>query len=103
MPPKQRVNSPKPSSKKRPASADSDDLPTPAGLLISCDIPTKQYIQYLNEVKPADKKFIVMDLDATHLLVKHKAKAEIEQKVEEWLDENVFSAVERVGEDISTV
>jgi TFIIH basal transcription factor complex TTD-A subunit len=81
----------------------SDDLPPPAGYLISCDIPTKQFIQYLNELKPVDKKFIIQDLDATHLLVKDNAREEITRKVEEWLDENVFSAVERVGEDLSTV
>jgi hypothetical protein len=28
------------------------DLPPCAGYLISCDVPTKQYIQYLNELKP---------------------------------------------------
>jgi TFIIH basal transcription factor complex TTD-A subunit len=71
----------------------------PTGFLISCDIPTKQFILYLNELKPVDKKFLLQDLDATHLLVKHTARDEITRRVEEWLDENVFSAVERVGED----
>mmetsp|Transcript_8459 Transcript_8459/g.11136 ORF Transcript_8459/g.11136 Transcript_8459/m.11136 type:complete len:127 (-) Transcript_8459:68-448(-) len=80
--------------------AAENDLPPPAGYLISCDIPTKQYIQYLNVLKePADKKFIVQDLDATHLLVKQKAKSEILEKVEDWENSNVYSAVEKVGED----
>ena len=39
-----------------------DDLPPSAGFLLSCDIPTKQYIQHLNELKPVDKKFILEDL-----------------------------------------
>jgi TFIIH basal transcription factor complex TTD-A subunit len=77
-----------------------EDLPPSAGYLIRCDVPTKQFIQYLNELKPVDKKFIIQDLDPTHLLVKRKAKEEISQRVEAWLDENVFSAVERVGEDL---
>lgn len=76
------------------------DLPPSAGYLISCDVPTKQYIQYLNHLKPVDKKFVIEDLDATHLLVKNKAREEIERKVEAWMDENVFSAVERVGENL---
>jgi TFIIH basal transcription factor complex TTD-A subunit len=88
---------------KKDATGTNDDLPPSAGYLISCDIPTKQFIQYLNELKPVDKKFIIQDLDATHLLVKHKAKDEITRKVEEWLDENVFSAVEKMGEDLATV
>jgi len=78
----------------------SNDLPPCKGYLISCDVPTKQFIQYLNELKPQDKKFILQDLDSTHLLVKMQAKDEIEKKVDDWMDENVFSSVERVGEDL---
>jgi TFIIH basal transcription factor complex TTD-A subunit len=74
-------------------------LPPPAGYLISCDVPLKQFIQYLNELKPVDKRFILQDLDATHLLIQSKAKEEIMKRVEEWEDSNIFSAVERVGED----
>ena len=65
----------------------SKDVPPPAGYLISCDVPTKQYIQHLNELKPVDKKFILEDLDATHLLVKKKVREEIDRKVEGWMDE----------------
>ena len=91
-------------------------------------MPTKQYIIYLNQLKNIDKKFIIEDLDSTHLLVKKKARDEISRKVEAWMDEvsirivqkerrkvgslmlcacladllpqNFFSAVERVGEDL---
>jgi len=76
------------------------DLPPSAGILLSCDVPTKQYICYLNRLKTVDKKFIIQDLDATHLLVKAKATEEIQRKVNAWMDENVFSSVERVGEDL---
>jgi hypothetical protein len=65
----------------------SKDVPPPAGYLISCDVPTKQYIQHLNELKPVDKKFIIEDLDATHLLVKKKVREEIDRKVEDWMNE----------------
>jgi hypothetical protein len=75
--------SPKPSGSGKAEK----DLPPSAGYLISCDIPTKQYIQHLNHLKPVDKKFILEDLDAEHLLVKMKARAEIEAKVEAWMDE----------------
>jgi TFIIH basal transcription factor complex TTD-A subunit len=75
-------------------------LPPSAGYLIACDVPTKQFIVHLNETKHADKKFIIRELDATHLLVKISARDEIERKVEEWLNENVWSSVDRVGEDL---
>mmetsp|Transcript_20406 Transcript_20406/g.29514 ORF Transcript_20406/g.29514 Transcript_20406/m.29514 type:complete len:98 (+) Transcript_20406:85-378(+) len=72
----------------------------PTGYLITCDVPTTQFIVYLNDLKPIDKKFIIEELDPTHLLVKERARAEIMRKVEEWMDSNVFSAVEKVGEDL---
>jgi TFIIH basal transcription factor complex TTD-A subunit len=83
------------------SNTDNNDstIPPPAGYLISCDVPLKQFIQYLNELKPVDKRFILQDLDATHLLINSKYKEEILKKVEEWEDSNIFSAVERVGED----
>jgi hypothetical protein len=67
--------------------------------LVSCDVLTKQFIQYKNELKPAEKKFTIQDLDVTHLLVKTKAREEIEHEVDKSLDENIFSAVEKTGED----
>jgi TFIIH basal transcription factor complex TTD-A subunit len=102
MGPKKKVESSSSSSKKVSPSGKSTtakhhhgdkdhkkskDVPPPAGYLISCDVPTKQYIQHLNELKPVDKKFILEDLDATHLLVKKKVREEIDRKVEGWMDE----------------
>lgn len=47
----------------------------------------KQFINHLNDKKVVDKKFILEDLDATHLLIKGEAREEIIQKVENWMDE----------------
>ena len=47
----------------------------------------KQFIIHLNDQKIADKKFIIEDLDATHLLIRGEMKDEIMRKVEEWMDE----------------
>ena len=95
-----RKNSAQSSSAANTKSATDSNLPTPA-YLISCDIPTKQYIMYLNEqiLGGPDKKFILQDLDATHLLIKPSARAEIDRKLDLWFDENIFSAIEKVGED----
>jgi len=62
----------------------------------------KQFIINLNDKKSADKKFILEDLDATHLLIKGDVRDEITRKVDEWMDENVFSTIERVGENLDT-
>lgn len=91
------------SSKKRglpkgnPEKSEGDVGPVAAGYLVSCDIPTKQFILRLNDLRA--KKFIIQDL-GTHLLVKEKAKDEILKKVEEWEDSNVWSSIEKVGEDL---
>ena len=90
-------------SKSDRASTESsnNDLPPSCGYLISLDVPMKQFIVHKNdEIAEPEKKFIIRDLDSTHLLVKHEAKEEIEREVEEFQNENVFSAVERVGEDL---
>ena len=80
-------------------STPSNELPS-TGYLVACDIPTKNFIQHLNDVKPREQRFIIKELDQTHLLVKHKARDEIEFEVEKWQNSNVFSAVEQVGENL---
>ncbi len=79
----------------------SQTLPS-AGFLVTCDPPTKQFIKILDKANKPDKKFILEDLDATHLLIDGRAKEEILRKVEAWQDENVFTNVERVGENLET-
>ncbi|KAL7549552.1 hypothetical protein ACHAWF_012820 [Thalassiosira exigua] len=73
-----------------------------AQYLLTCDPPMKQFIIHLNDQKISDKKFIIEDLDSTHLLIKGEARDEITRKVEEWMDENVYSTIERVGENLDT-
>lgn len=90
MPPKKKTRTSIPAASSA-ATQSSQDLPPPAGHMICCDVPTKQYILFLNELRPIEKRFVLDDLDATHLLVKAKSRAEIERKVEAWMDENVFS------------
>jgi hypothetical protein len=41
---------------------------------------------HLNDQKKSDKKFIIEDLDATHLLIKGDVRDEITKKVDEWMD-----------------
>jgi TFIIH basal transcription factor complex TTD-A subunit len=93
-----RSKSPTPATKKNSASSRSSKsskssksstagaLPS-AGFLITCDPPTKQYIKRLDDLKSNEKKFVLEDLDETHLLVKDKARAEIMRKVEDWMNE----------------
>ncbi len=78
----------------------STTKPAPSGYLISCDIPMKQFILKLNDDKTGDKKFILEDIDDTHLLIEGRAREEIRRAVDEWMDENIWSSAERVGENL---
>ncbi len=82
MPASKQTKSKKARTKSPKAAA---ALPS-AGYLLSCDPPIKQFIKTLDEAKTSDKKFILEDLDATHLLIKGKARDEILRKVEEFMD-----------------
>lgn len=75
-----------------------------SGFLLTCDVPTKQFIKHMNEKKSVDKQFILEDLDSTHLLIKggKKYKEEIMNKVNQWMDDNVFTLTERIGENLDT-
>ena len=78
------------SSSTTSSSSRSKHAPTAlpsAGLLLTCDPPTKQYIKRLDDLKSKDKKFVIKDLDATHLLIEKKARDEILRKVEDWMNE----------------
>ena len=93
MPPKRKAERKSTASSSNRSRANSsgsnkagNDLPASAGYLISCDVPTKQFIQHLDDLKTQDKKFTLEDLDAEHLLIKTQARAEIDAKVERWMD-----------------
>lgn len=85
-PPSKRGTKKSTTDKSSSSPSASSTLPS-AGLLLTCDPPTKQYIKRLDDLKSNDKKFVIEDLDDTHLLVKEKARDEILRKVEDWMNE----------------
>ncbi|KDO17496.1 hypothetical protein SPRG_16993 [Saprolegnia parasitica CBS 223.65] len=60
-----------------------------AGVLVKCDPPTKQYLKHLNAA-PGQKKFIIQDLDDTHLFIDPSPVVIefIKKKIDEWNDAN---------------
>jgi len=100
-----RSKSKSPTPAARSKSSKSSTTPAAlqsSGYLLTCDPPTKQKIKHLDELKSIDKKFILEDLDATHLLIKEKARDEIFKEIENWMNQNVWSNIERVGENLET-
>ncbi|KAK9814821.1 hypothetical protein WJX72_012006 [[Myrmecia] bisecta] len=53
------------------------------GVLLECDIPTKEYILRLNEDQPASRKFVIEELDDIRLFVSTEFPGG--SKVLEWL------------------
>mmetsp|Transcript_4511 Transcript_4511/g.5220 ORF Transcript_4511/g.5220 Transcript_4511/m.5220 type:complete len:106 (+) Transcript_4511:94-411(+) len=97
------INKRKRSELPRPRMGDNKSGNTlrPVGYLLSCDgPPVKQFIMYTDSTRHDDKKWVIQDLDETHLLINRKYKEEIINEVDKWMDSNVFSSVEKVGEDL---
>ncbi|KAG5189764.1 TFIIH subunit TTDA/Tfb5 [Tribonema minus] len=58
------------------------------GVLITCDVPTKQFILHLNSKQA--QGFIINDLDETHLFVEASAVHEIREQLERLQEMNVY-------------
>jgi len=61
------------------------------GVLVKCDPAMKQYLLHLDETNALGKKFILQDLDETHLFVSEEFIPQIQDKIDELMDANSFS------------
>jgi TFIIH basal transcription factor complex TTD-A subunit len=61
--------------------------------MVTCgcsDVPLKEYIRFLDESLPKAERFILQDLDDTHLFVKPASLDFVQAKVKEWVDKTHF-------------
>lgn len=63
-----------------------------AGLLVSCDIPVKEFLLWLDESQ--HNKFIIMDLDETHLFVQESALPFLQEELNKLYEENQYSFIQ---------
>lgn len=63
-----------------------------AGVLISCDIPVKQFLLHVDEKEMG--KFIISDLDETHVLVKESALDYIKSQLDKLYEENQYTFIQ---------
>lgn len=61
------------------------------GVLVKCDPAMKQYLLHLDETNGLGKKFILQDLDETHLFVAEEFIPQIQDKIDELMDTNSFA------------
>lgn len=60
------------------------------GILVECDPPMKQYLLHLDEANALGKKFILQDLDETHLFVSADVMDILQRKIDDLMDYNSF-------------
>lgn len=62
------------------------------GLLVTCDIPVKEFLHWLDE-QQADK-FIITDLDETHLFVHERSLPFIQEELNKLYEVNQYSFIQ---------
>jgi len=61
------------------------------GVLVECDPAVKQFLLHLDEKVILGKKFVIEDLDETHLFVSAEIVPILQEKVWEIMDNNSFN------------
>ena len=61
------------------------------GVLIECDAVLKQFLLHLDETLAFGKKFVLEDLDETHLFISSDIVNTLKEKVWELMDNNSFN------------
>ncbi|XP_069811070.1 general transcription factor IIH subunit 5 [Dendropsophus ebraccatus] len=65
------------------------------GVLIECDPAMKQFLLYLDETNALGTKFIIQDLDETHVFVLAELVSVLQDKVGELMDQNSFPITQK--------
>ena len=69
------------------------------GVLVECDPAMKQYLIHLDETQALGQKFIIQDLDETHLFVSADVPEALKAKLDELMEQNSYSfAAPQVGQ-----
>ena len=62
------------------------------GVLITADVPLKQYILHLNDLAPAEGKFLIADLDDRRVLVQPSRADAIRAEIERYQQSTQYVA-----------
>jgi len=65
------------------------------GILIQCDSVMKQFLLHLDETNGLGKKFILQDLDDTHLFVSSDILETLRGKIDDLMDQISFPLAEK--------
>jgi TFIIH basal transcription factor complex TTD-A subunit len=61
------------------------------GVLVECDPAVKQFLLHLDETMALGQKFILQDLDETHVFVSSDVPEKLKVKLDELMEQNSYS------------
>lgn len=65
------------------------------GVLVTCDAAMKQFLLHLDESLKLGRKFIIQDLDDTHLFISADILDVLQAKIDDLMDQINFPIVEK--------
>ncbi|XP_061756503.1 general transcription factor IIH subunit 5 [Nerophis ophidion] len=65
------------------------------GVLVECDPAMKQFLLFLDETMALGKKFILKDLDETHVFILSEVVQTLQERVGELMDQNSFPVTQK--------
>jgi len=65
------------------------------GVLVECDPAMKQFLLHLDEKNEFHTKFVLLDLDDTHLFINADMVETLQERIDDLLDQMSFSIAEK--------
>ncbi|XP_077863502.1 general transcription factor IIH subunit 5-like [Saccoglossus kowalevskii] len=65
------------------------------GVLVECDPVMKQFLLHLDESNVLGKKFIIQELDETHLFISADIVDILQDKIDELMDQNAYPVLQK--------
>jgi len=62
------------------------------GTLIECDPTMKQFLLYLDDIRELGEKFVLEDLDDTHLFIDSTFVDKLKEKIDDLMEKHSYSA-----------
>ncbi|UXI17088.1 zinc finger CCCH domain-containing protein 14-like [Sarcoptes scabiei] len=64
------------------------------GILVTCDPAMKQFLLHLDDTKALGQRFVLQDLDPTHLLISSDILEVLKAKIDDLMDQISFVEVD---------
>jgi len=65
------------------------------GILVECDPAMKQFLLHLDEKEGLGRKFVIQDLDETHLFISAEILPTLRDRIDDLMDKLSFPLIEK--------